>query len=136
MGSRILGFVVALGLLVANANAAERTVVLVLFDGFAPAMADATKTPNLDRIKHEGAWSRHLVPVYPSVSWPNDTSIVTGCWPERHGMVQNSFIDPKRGRLDWTDDADLMTACESVWQAAERQGVRTASFNFWNRWSK
>ena len=37
------------------AQAADRAVVMVMFDGFAPAMADATKTPNLDVIKKEGA---------------------------------------------------------------------------------
>jgi len=118
------------------AGAAERTVVLVMFDGFSPAMADATKVPNLDRMKAEGAWSRHLVPVFPTLSLPNHTSFVTGCWPERHGIVQNGFYDPQRGKLAEVLDADWMTGCESVWQAAERQGVRTAAFNFWNRWSK
>jgi len=123
------------GLLASAVAAAERTVVLVMFDGFAPAMAEATRTPNLDRIKQEGAWSRHLVPVYPTMSLPNHTSFVTGCWPARHGIVQNAFYDPKRGRFPDLADADWMTGCESVWQAAERQGVRTAAFNFWNRWS-
>ncbi len=50
------------------AFAAERTVVVTLFDGFSPAMADATQTPNLDRIKREGVWSRHLVPAFPTLS--------------------------------------------------------------------
>lgn len=139
---RRLVFLIQVGLLACailcaqNAGAAERTVVLVMFDGFSPAMADATKTPNLDRIEQEGAWSRHLVPVYPTMSLPNHTSFVTGCWPARHGIVQNAFIDPKRGPLEEIADADWMTGCESVWQAAERQGVRTAAFNFWNRWSR
>jgi len=119
--------------LTAAASAAERTVVLVLFDGFAPAMGDATKTPNLDRIKQEGAWSRHLVPVYPSLSLPNHTSFVTGCWPEHHGIVQNMFRDPQRGLYDEGGDADWLTGCEPVWQAAERQGVKAAAFNFANR---
>ncbi|HTO40593.1 MAG TPA: hypothetical protein VL026_06420, partial [Rhizomicrobium sp.] len=45
-----------------SAGAAERTVVVVLFDGFAPASLDAAgKTPAFDTIKKDGAWSRHLV---------------------------------------------------------------------------
>jgi alkaline phosphatase D len=118
------------------ASAAERTAIVVLFDGFAPAMQDATTTPNLDRIRREGAWSRHLVPAYPTVSLPNHTTFATGCWPERHGLVSNTFYDPKKGRYDDTGDADWLTACEPLWQAAERQGVRTAALNFANRWSK
>ena len=118
-----------------NAAAAERTVVLVLFDGFAPAMADATKTPNLDVIKKEGAWSRHLVPVYPTMSLPNHTSFATGCWPEHHGIVQNKFFDPDRGEVyDENGDAGWLTGCEPAWQAAERQGAPAAALNFANRW--
>ena len=119
-----------------TAYAAERTVVVVLFDGFAPAMTDATQTPNLDIIKREGAWSRHLVPAFPSISLPNHTSFITGCWPERHGIVSNIFFDPQRGRYDEGGDADWQTGCEAMWQAAERQGVRTAALNFAGRWSK
>ena len=118
-----------------TAQAAERTVVVVMFDGFAPAMGDATPTPNLDRIKKEGAWSRHLVPVYPTMSLPNHTSFATGCWPEHHGIVQNKFYDPDKGLpYDENGDADWLAGCEPMWQAAERQGVRAAAFNFANRW--
>jgi predicted AlkP superfamily pyrophosphatase or phosphodiesterase len=64
---------------VPTANAADRTVVVTLFDGFSPAMADATQTPNLDRMKREGAWSRHLVPAFPTLSMTNHTTYATGC---------------------------------------------------------
>jgi alkaline phosphatase D len=106
-----------------------------MFDGFAPAMAEATKTPNLDIIKKEGAWSRHLVPVYPTMSLPNHTSFSTGCWPEHHGVVQNKFFDPDRGApYDENGDANWLAGCEPAWAAAERQGVRAAALNFANRW--
>lgn len=122
--------------LAAPLSAAERTVVLVMFDGFAPAMADATKTPNLDIIKKEGAWSRHLVPVYPTMSLPNHTSFATGCWPKNHGVVQNKFFDPDRGApYDENGDANWLTGCEPAWAAAERQGVKAAALNFANRWN-
>ncbi|MCE9521545.1 MAG: alkaline phosphatase family protein [Alphaproteobacteria bacterium] len=118
------------------AQAAERTVIVVLFDGFAPAMVDGVKTPNFDLIKTEGAWSRHLVPVYPTMSLPNHTSFATGCWPEHHGVVQNKFFDPDRGAdYDENGDADWLKGCEPMWQAAERQGVTAAALNFANRWN-
>ena len=136
-----LAFALACGLLVAAgaAQAAERTVVVVLFDGFSPAMADATTTPNLDRIKREGAWSRHLVPAFPTLSMTNHNSYSTGCWPEHHGIVSNIFYDPKRGlfgRGADLDDADWRTGCETMREAAERQHVRAAVFNWVGRWSK
>ncbi|HEY2071449.1 MAG TPA: ectonucleotide pyrophosphatase/phosphodiesterase [Rhizomicrobium sp.] len=122
------------------AHAAERTVIVTLFDGFSPAEQDATQTPNLDRIKREGAWSRHLVPAFPSVSLINHTTYATGCWPEHHGVMSNYFYDPKLGRFDKDNkllptDADWHIGCESMWEAAERQGVRSAVFNWVGRYS-
>lgn len=131
-----IGILIAALVATAAVQAAERTVVLVMFDGFAPAMADATQTPNLDRIKKEGVWSRHLVPVYPTMSLPNHTSFATGCWPENHGVVQNKFFDPDRGApYDENGDANWLTGCEPAWAAAERQGVKAAALNFANRWN-
>lgn len=113
-----------------NAIAADRTVVVVLFDGFAPSMMSAAATPNFDRIRREGVWSDHLVPVFPTVSFPNHTTFATGCWPARHGIVGNVFFDPERGKYLYSRDADWLTECETMWQAAERQGARSAVFGF------
>src|SRR5277367_3040501 len=91
------------------ANAPERTVVVVMFDGFPPAMIDATSTPNFDRMKREGVWSRHLVPAFPTLSMANHATFVTGCWPAHHGIMSNIFVDPKRGRYgddSVPDDSD------------------------------
>ena len=46
-----------LGAMEASAAAPQRTVVLVLMDGFLPALLDAHPTPAFDRIEREGAWS-------------------------------------------------------------------------------
>ncbi|HVU22301.1 MAG TPA: ectonucleotide pyrophosphatase/phosphodiesterase [Rhizomicrobium sp.] len=117
----------------------ERTVVVVLFDGFAPAELDAAyPTPNFDRLKREGAWSRHLVPAFPTISLINHTTFETGCWPEHHGIISNIFYDPQKGLFGkghHEADADWHTGCESMWEAAERQGVKTAVFNWVGRWS-
>src|SRR5215470_217709 len=137
---RLLGALLALVFLSLPASALpERTVVVVLFDGFAPAELDAAKpTPNFDRLKREGAWSRHLVPAFPTISLINHTTYETGCWPEHHGIVSNIFIDPKLGRFGGPGidvaDAKWRTGCETMWEAAERQGVRAAAFNTIDRW--
>lgn len=121
--------------------AADRTVVVVLFDGFSPAMMDAAKiTPHFDEIKREGVWSRHLVPVFPSLSLANHTSFATGCWPEHDGVISNTFYDPKFGLFGQNshpeyDDADWHTGCQSMWEAAKAQGVSAAVYNWAGRWS-
>jgi predicted AlkP superfamily pyrophosphatase or phosphodiesterase len=108
---KILSFLcaAALALSATAATAKERTVVVVLFDGFSPASLDATRTPNFDRIKKDGAWSRHLVPAFPTISLINHTTFETGCWPSHHGIVSNFFYDPKKGLFPQSDDAAWRT---------------------------
>ena len=123
------------------AVAADRTVVVVLFDGFSPAMMDAAKSPpHFDEIRREGVWSRHLVPVFPTLSLANHTSFATGCWPEHHGVISNTFFDPRMGLFGQhskpeDDDADWHTGCQSMWEAAKAQGVSAAVYNWAGRWS-
>ncbi|HEX3673397.1 MAG TPA: ectonucleotide pyrophosphatase/phosphodiesterase [Rhizomicrobium sp.] len=141
MRSRFLLVILLSSLCAAAAHAAERTVIVTLFDGFSPAMVDATQTPNLDRIKKDGVWSRHLVPAFPTLSLANHTTYETGCWPEHHGVMSNAFYDPKWGRFGGPDtkppiaDADWHTGCEAMWEAAERQGIHAAVFNWVGRYS-
>jgi hypothetical protein len=120
----------------AAADAPARTVVLILFDGFAASLLDQHPTPTFHRIEREGAYSRQLAPVFPSISLSNQTSISTGCWPEHHGLVSNEFLDPELGRYDHQLDADWMLGCEHLHQAAHRQGLRSAALWYPGNWSK
>jgi hypothetical protein len=107
--------------------ASDRTVILAVFDGFAPALVDAFDTPALDRMRREGAWTHHMEPAFPTISLINGVTISTGCWPAHHGIVTNLFWDPERGVYDHDPDADWLAGCEHLHQVAERQGVRTAA---------
>jgi len=110
--------------------AAERTAVVLLFDGFAPSLLERAPTPALDRIRAEGAWSHDLVPAFPTISVINAVTVSTGCWPEHHGVVTNDFLDPQRGRYDHSGDADWLSGCEHLHQAAERQGLASAAIGW------
>lgn len=114
----------------APAQAEPRTVVLLLFDGFSPAAVDAYSTPALDRMRREGAATHHMEPAFPTTSLPNHVTISTGCWPSHHGIVSNHFVDPERGAYDHQPDADWLTGCEHLQQAAERQGLTTAALDW------
>jgi len=120
---------------VAATSPSDRTVVVLLFDGWAPAVLEGASTPALARIRKEGAWTHHMTPVFPTISLVNQTTISTGCWPEHHGIVSNVFVDPRRGVYDHSHDADWLTGCEHLHQAAERQGVRTAALGWVGRFS-
>ena len=131
LGRRVAPAALICGLLCTGAARAEGTVVLLLFDGFSGPMTELADTPALDRMRREGAWSHGLVPAFPTISLINGVTVSTGCWPEHHGIVTNLFLDPERGRYDHDSDADWLTGCEHLHQAAERQNVRAAAMGWY-----
>src|SRR5262245_15442969 len=108
----------------------ERTVVVLLFDGVAPAELELAPVPAFERMRKEGSFSHGFEPPFPSISLIGGFTISTGCWPEHHGIVTNKFLDGDR-LYDHSRDADWMTGCENLHQAAERQGVRSAALDWY-----
>ena len=114
---------------------ADRTFVVVVFDGFPPAYVANFPTPALDRMAEEGAVAGAMDQAFPTVSLSGGVTISTGCWPGTHGVLSNLFLDPERGLYDHGGDADWLVACEHLHEAAERQGVRTAALGWYGRYS-
>ncbi len=111
------------------------TVVLVSLDGFRWDYLELGLTPNLARLAREGVRAEAMVPVFPTKTFPNHYSIVTGRYPARHGILGNRFTAPELGRSfslwDTTAVRDArFYLAEPIWVTAERQGVRTAPL-FW-----
>jgi alkaline phosphatase D len=77
-----------------------------------------------------------IEPPFPTVSLTSQTTISTGCWPSHHGVVANQFRDPERGVYDHETDADWLTGCEHLHQAAQRQGLTTAALDWVGAYSK
>jgi predicted AlkP superfamily pyrophosphatase or phosphodiesterase len=113
----------------APAAAAEPTVILLSWDGTRWDYPDRVELPALVRLARDGVRAERLVPVFPTSTFPNHVSLVTGAHVDRHGIVSNVFVDSERGLYRYESDASWIEA-EPLWVAAERQGVRTASF-FW-----
>ncbi len=117
--------VVALLLAVRVATAAEPTVILISLDGTRPAAVQ--QLPVFQRILVEGAWADRLVPAFPSNTFPNHVTFVTGVSPDRHGIVNNSFDDPVRGHYDYDADPTWLEV-EPLWSLAARAGVVSAAY--------
>lgn len=125
----LLAVALALLLAPALARAGEPTVILLSLDGVRHDYPDLGDFPALARMAREGARAEGLVPVFPSLTFPNHVSLATGTYPDRHGIVANSFLDRRRGLFHYSGDASWIEA-EPLWVAAERQGVRSAVY-FW-----
>lgn len=103
-------------------------------DGFRWDYVDRGITPNVQRLTEEGVRGT-LVPSFPTKTFPNHYTLVTGLYPDHHGIVANSFWDPSRAeRFSMYDRAKVRDGSwwggEPVWVAAERSGHATAPL-FW-----
>lgn len=126
-----------------NAAAAQRAhyVVLVSLDGFRWDYATRDHAQNLLQLGHDGVWAPNgMLPSFPSLTFPNHLSIVTGLYPEHHGIVANSFRDESRQAAGKSSTYAIRDASAvgdgswysgvPLWSLAEAQGMRTACL-FW-----
>ncbi|KUL89688.1 hypothetical protein ZTR_00478 [Talaromyces verruculosus] len=106
------------------------TTIVVSLDGFRADFLNRGLSPTLSKFIAEGVSPRYMIPSFPSVTFPNHFTLVTGLYPESHGMVANDFYDPNLEEYftvtpGLSDDAKWWTA-EPIWATAEKQGIRTA----------
>jgi predicted AlkP superfamily pyrophosphatase or phosphodiesterase len=120
----------------AAAQIDKHYVVLVSLDGFRYDYAKKYGATHLLAIAAHGASvPQGMIPAYPSLTFPNHYTIVTGLYPEHHGIVGNSFYDPAREER-YTYSNPQTNADGSwyggtpLWSLAEQQGMRTACY-FW-----
>lgn len=109
-------------------------VLLISLDGFRWDYADRPGAVRLRELAARGVRAERLVPVFPSKTFPNHFSIVTGLRPEQHGIVANAIKDPALGIFRTTDSLAQQDARwwggEPIWATAERQGRRAASLHW------
>ena len=106
--------------------------ILVSIDGFRPDYLDRGVTPNLNALAAGGV-SASMRPSFPSVTFPNHWTLVTGKVPDHHGIVGNTMEDSARPGETFTmanDDPFWWNEAEPIWVTAEKAGVRTATM-FW-----
>jgi alkaline phosphatase D len=107
-------------------------VVLVSLDGFRWDYARQDNATHLLALGKQGVWAPEgMLPSYPSLTFPNHLSIVTGLYPEHHGLVANSFYDAARDARYAIGDAAAVTdgswySGVPLWSLAESHGMRTA----------
>jgi predicted AlkP superfamily pyrophosphatase or phosphodiesterase len=108
-------------------------VIMISIDGMVPDYYTAPEkiglnAPYLTLLKRAGAYADGVEGVYPTVTYPSHTSLVTGARPAVHGIVQNRIFeaptDPQTKAWYWYANA-LKT--ETIWTAAKKAGLTTAA---------
>lgn len=120
----------------AAAQQSKHYVVLVSLDGLRYDYAKKYGARHLLAIAAHGASAPEgMIPAYPSLTFPNHYTLVTGLYPEHHGIVGNQFYDPER--KETYSYRDPKTATDGswyggtpLWSLAEKEGMRSACF-FW-----
>jgi len=116
-----------------NVLFAKPITVLVSIDGFANFYLENHQVPFIQKLVQSGASAEAVYPVYPSKTFPNHISIVTGVYPSRHGIIHNKFFHRDIGKLyklgAGKQDRRWLTA-KPIWTLAEEQG-KNAYLYFW-----
>jgi len=110
-------------------------VILISADGFRFDLAEKYHATNLLKLRQQGVAAKYMTPSFPSVTFPNHYTIVTGLYPSHHGLVDNTFYDWPRqatysmGNKKFVADGTWYGGTP-LWVLAEKQQMVSASF-YW-----
>ena len=107
----------------------EPIVIIISMDGVSHNIAENLSLTAFKRMEKFGVKADHMIPVYQSTTYPAHVSMATGVYPDRHGILHNSFIDKQQGRFSYDADANWIEV-PPIWVLAEQQGIKSAVF-FW-----
>ncbi|KAL9158947.1 hypothetical protein ABFS82_08G102100 [Erythranthe guttata] len=107
-------------------------VLLISSDGFRFGYQFKTDTPNIDWLIQNGTEAEHgLIPVFPTLTFPNHYSIVTGLYPAYHGVINNKFSDPVTGeKFNMGSHEPKWWLGEPLWETVANHGLKASTY-FW-----
>lgn len=110
-------------------------VILLSIDGFRYDYFDRYKPEFFLQMRKEGVASKAMIPSYPSVTFPNHYTLVTGLIPPHHGIIGNTMYDPKTKDHYSIRNAKAVKNPDwyggvPIWSLAESQSLLTACY-YW-----
>ncbi|MBC8346565.1 MAG: alkaline phosphatase family protein [Candidatus Marinimicrobia bacterium] len=119
-----------------NSEGSSAALIIISMDGFRWDYFDKTDTPNFDKLIDGGSRAAALIPSFPSKTFPNHITIVTGRYPENHGIIANRMYDPIFDKYYYIGQGSAPVLdgkwydAEPIWVTAEKQN-QTAMTMFW-----
>lgn len=110
-------------------------VIMISTDGFRYDYAKKYNAVNLLKYSGQGVQAKAMIPSYPSITFPNHWSLITGLYPAHHGLVDNFFYDYQlkknyaMNKKDIVEDGSWYGGVP-LWALAEKQGMISASMQW------
>ena len=119
----------------ASPNAKPDVLLLISIDGYRPDYLDRHLSPTLQALADTGVRAQSMQPAFPSLTFPNHYTIVTGRRPDDTGMVANAMVDPVLGKFSLSNrtavsDGRWWNQAMPLWETAQRAGIKAATM-FW-----
>ncbi|RDI98218.1 alkaline phosphatase family protein [Dyella solisilvae] len=118
-----------------SSNAAPTPLLLISIDGYRSDYFARGLSPTLEQLAKDGVHATGMQPSFPSLTFPNHYTIVTGLRPDHHGIVNNTMVDPVLGNFtlgnrDAVSDGRWWDQGTPLWETARQHGLRSATM-FW-----
>lgn len=125
-----ISFFVALACSAGAYAQSSKHVILVSIDGFRPDfyLDKSWPAPNLQDLMNKGSYANGVRCIFPSVTYPSHTTLITGTFPAKHGITYNTMPNEQR-KYEWTTDSKKIKA-ETLWQAVRKGGMKSASVSW------
>lgn len=81
---------------------------------------------NFSHCMMEGAFIKKVNTVYPSLTYPAHTTIITGNYPKKHGIINNTLIQPGKDSPDWYWNRRHIK-CKTLYDLAKENNLTVAS---------
>lgn len=110
-------------------------VILISADGFRTDYLEKFNPKFLNKMRAQGVSAKSMLPSFPSITFPNHYTIVTGLLPSHHGVIGNQMYDPKTDKRYFPANEDAVQnpdwyGGKPIWSLAESQDLLTACF-YW-----
>lgn len=119
-----------------NAVAMQKPyVIMISADGFRYDYAKKYNAQNLLKYSNQGIQAKEMIPSYPSITFPNHWTLITGLYPSHHGLIDNFFYDYQRkeayamSNRQNAEDGSWYGGTP-LWSLAEKQGTISASLQW------
>lgn len=116
-----------------NLKTNQPPLVILSIDGFSAEYLTKYQPENLLKIAKQGVQAKELIPVYPTKTFPNHISMITGRYPSNHGIIHNNFYSPEKRtayRLGWVKLTKQWLTGPTIWGLANEKNLKTAAF-YW-----